>query len=89
MQEIYYYKISQVRSCVNIKPLQNGEIALSFTDVGKSCPSHELLTSQICLLTLFAKINVLQKIFEFTVFVQIFCQIWLLSSKEICEKTVL
>ena len=30
---------------------------MSFTDVGKSRPSREFLTSQICLLTLFAKIS--------------------------------
>ena len=31
------------------------EITLSLTDVGKSGPSHEFLTSQIFLLTLLAK----------------------------------
>ena len=31
---------------------KNGDIILSFTDVGKLDPSHEILTSQICLLTL-------------------------------------
>ena len=30
---------------------------LSFTDIGKSCPSRDFLTSQICILTLFAKIK--------------------------------
>ena len=32
-----------------IKPLLNGEIALAFTDVGKSYFSCEFLTSQKCL----------------------------------------
>ena len=39
------------------KPSQNFKTTLSFTNVGKSCPKHEFLTWQICLLTLFAKIN--------------------------------
>ena len=43
------------------RTLGNGEITMSFTDVGKSCPSHEFLMSQMCFLTLFAKIS------EFTV----------------------
>ena len=46
-----------MRSFVKIKHLQNGEISLSFTDVGESCSSCEFLTGQICLLTLFAKIK--------------------------------
>ena len=35
------------------KTLLNGKITSSFTDVGKTCPSRELLTSQlpVCLLT--------------------------------------
>ena len=36
---------------------QIGEITMSYTDIGKSYPSRELLTSQICLLTLFVKIK--------------------------------
>ena len=31
-----------------IKSLQNAEIILSFTDIGKSCPSPKFLRSQIC-----------------------------------------
>ena len=46
--------------CKN-KILRNGEIVLSFTDIGKSCPSRDFFTSQICLFTLFATIS------EFTV----------------------
>ena len=42
---------------MKIKSSRNGEITLSFTDIGKSCPSSEFLTLQICLLTLLAKIN--------------------------------
>ena len=45
---------------MKIKSLRNSEITLSFTDIGQSCPSHEFLTLQICLLTLFAKIKLLQ-----------------------------
>ena len=47
---------------MKIKPLRNGEI----TDVGKSFDSRDFLTSQICLLTLFARKN-LAKISKFTV----------------------
>ena len=36
------------------------EITLSFTDVGKSCSSRKLFTSQICLPTLFVKLIFLQ-----------------------------
>ena len=50
-----------------IKPSQNGETTLLFTDEGKSCPSRELLMSQICLLRLFENIKILGKISEFTV----------------------
>ena len=39
------------------KSSRNGKITLSFTDLGKSCPSHEILTTKICLLTLFAKMR--------------------------------
>ena len=51
-----------MRSFVKIKSRsRNGEIPLSFTDAGKSCPSREFLTRQICLLTLFAKIKFSRK----------------------------
>ena len=30
-----------MQNFVKIKPSGNGEIILSFTDIGKSCPSHE------------------------------------------------
>ena len=43
-----------MRSFVKIKPSRIGNI-------GKSCPVHEFFTSQICLLTLFAKIKLSQK----------------------------
>ena len=41
-----------MRSFVKIKSSRNGKIVLSFTDIGKSCPSREFLVSQICLLIL-------------------------------------
>ena len=50
-----------MRSFVKIKPSRNGKITLSFTDIRISCPSREFLTSQICLLMLFAKINLSRK----------------------------
>ena len=52
---------------MKIKPSGNGEITRSFTDVGKSCPSHLFLTWQICLLTLFHENKILAKVSEFTV----------------------
>ena len=50
-----------MRSFVKIKSPQIGEITLSFTDLSKSRPCREFLTSQICVLTLFAKIKFSQK----------------------------
>ena len=50
-----------MRSFVKIKSSRNREITLSITDIGKSCPFREFLTSQIRLLTLFAKIKFSQK----------------------------
>ena len=53
------------------KPLLNGEITLLLSDIGKSCLSFKFLTSQICLLRLFANIKLsvkfpnLQNIFIF------------------------
>ena len=47
-----------MRCFKKIKPSQNGEITLSFTGVGISCPSCEFLTSQICL---FAKRKISRK----------------------------
>ena len=41
--------------------LAKWRINLSFTDIGKSCPSHDFLTYHICLLTLFAKIKFSRK----------------------------
>ena len=52
---VYFRETSHLRSFMKIKSSQNGEITLSFTDKGKSSPCRELLTLQICLLTLFAK----------------------------------
>ena len=46
---------------VQIKSSRNGEITLSFTDISKPCPCCKIFTSQICLLTLFAKIKFSRK----------------------------
>ena len=48
-----------MRGSMKIKPLQNEEITVMFTDVGKSCSSCEFLTWQMRLLMLFAKIKLL------------------------------
>ena len=51
-----------MRRFVKINPSRNGEITLSFTDIGKFCHCHKLLRRiRICLFTLFTKIS------EFTV----------------------
>ena len=50
------------RNFVKIKSSRNGEITLLFTDLRKSFPNREFLTSQICLLALFAKIKFSRKI---------------------------
>ena len=49
-----------MRSFVKINSSPFCAITLSFTDIGKSCPS-EFITSQILLLTLFAKIKFSRK----------------------------
>ena len=56
-----------MQSFMKIKSSQNGKITLSFVNMTKSCPSHELFMSEICLITLLAKIKIFKKIFEFTV----------------------
>ena len=50
-----------MRSFVKIKPSRIGDIFLSFTDIGKSCPVRDFFTSQMCLLTLYAKIKFSRK----------------------------
>ena len=40
---------------------------MSFTDIGKSCTSHEFLTSQICLLNVTRENKIIAEISEFTV----------------------
>ena len=56
-----------VQSFVKSKPSWNGEITLSFTDMGKSCPSGEFLRLQICLLTnVFHENKILTKIDSIT-----------------------
>ena len=54
-------KASHKRNIVKIKSSQNGEITLLTTDIGQSNPSREIFRSQVCLLTLFAKIKFMQK----------------------------
>ena len=46
-----------MRSLVKIKSLRFRAITLYFTDKGKSYPIRKFLISQICLLSLFAKIK--------------------------------
>ena len=50
-----------MRSFTKIKSSRIGEITLSFTDMGKSHPCIEFLTSQIRVLMLFTKITLSRK----------------------------
>ena len=52
-----------MRSFVKIKSSRNGEIILSFTDIGTFVhhAAVAIFTSQICLLTLFAKVKFSRK----------------------------
>ena len=55
---MFYFRETShmLRSFMKIKSTQIGEITLSFTDIGKSTSCREFSTSQIYVLTLFAKI---------------------------------
>ena len=50
-----------MRSFVKIKSSRNGEITLSSTDICKSYHSGDIFRSQVCLLTLFAKMKLSRK----------------------------
>ena len=52
------------------KPSLNGEITLLFTDIGKSCLSHEFLTSQRSF-NIIGEYKILAKISEFTEYVHV------------------
>ena len=45
-----FAKVLFSRSFVKMKSSLNGEITLSFTDIGISCHSRDFLASHICLL---------------------------------------
>ena len=57
MQE---FNFCEHASFVKIKPSRIGDISLSFTDIGISCPVREFFMSQMCLLALFAKTKFLR-----------------------------
>ena len=57
-----------MRSFAIIKTSRNDKLTLSFTDIGKTCLSHEFLMSQLCLLPLYAKNKIIAKSSEFTVY---------------------
>ena len=46
---------------VKIESSRNGAISLLLTDIGKSCPSREFLTSQICLFNAICENKILAK----------------------------
>ena len=53
LQGLSFHETWHMPSLMKIKPLRNGKsLDLSFADKGKSCTSHEFLTSQICPLSL-------------------------------------
>ena len=53
---LLFCETSHMQSFVKTKSSRNGEITLSFTDIGESCHSRECLASQISLLMHIAKI---------------------------------
>ena len=58
MRALFSQNFPYARSFAKIKPLQNGEITLSFTDEGKSFQSRKCLRHKyVGLLALFAKIS--------------------------------
>ena len=58
---VYFRETSHMRSFVKIKSSRIGEITISFTNISKSRYCREFPTSQICVLTLFAKIKLSRK----------------------------
>ena len=68
VNSVIFARILFLRNFVEIKPSQIDTIILSFTDVSKSCPSRELLTWQICILTFICDNKMFAKISEFIVF---------------------
>ena len=54
---ICFQETLHMQSFMKTKPWQNGETTMYFTDIGNSYPTCEFLSSQIRLLTLFAKIK--------------------------------
>ena len=56
-----------MRSFVKIKSSRNGEITLSFTDVGKSCPSRDLFNVANMSFNANRSNKILAKISEFTI----------------------
>ena len=55
-----------MRSFVKIKSSRNGEITLSFTDIGKSCPSRDFYVANMSFNTTRGN-RILAKISELTV----------------------
>ena len=52
---------AKLRSFLKTKSSRNGDITLSFIDIGKSCPCRNFLTAHICVLTLFVNIKLSRK----------------------------
>ena len=46
-RESYFREISHMRSFVKIKPSRIGDITLSFTDIGKSCPVRDFYIANV------------------------------------------
>ena len=75
-----------MRSFVKIKPSQIDDITLSFTDIGtcKSCPVRDFITSQMCLLALFAKIKFSRKFANLQ-----YIKVWfVMASHYLCEDCI-
>ena len=55
-----------MRSFVKIKPSRFGDITLSFTDIGKSCPVRDFYVANVSF-NIIRENKILAKISEFTV----------------------
>ena len=58
---VYFRETWHMLSFVKIESSRNDAITLLLTDIGKSCPSREFLTSQICLFNAICENKILAK----------------------------
>ena len=63
---VLFFETSHMRSFVKVKPSRNSKKTLAFTDVGKPCPSREILMAQKKSANAIHENKILAKISEFT-----------------------